>query len=49
VSVELGEAGDGRTVMRFEQRGSQSQAQASAAHYGWSRFFDRLAERLAAG
>jgi uncharacterized protein YndB with AHSA1/START domain len=49
VSVELLEAGDGRTEMRFEQRGALSPAQTSAARYGWSRFFDRIAERLAAG
>lgn len=49
VSVELGQVGEGGTEMRFEQRGSLSPAQASAARYGWSRFFDRLAERLAAG
>jgi uncharacterized protein YndB with AHSA1/START domain len=49
VIVELDEVGEGRTEMRFEQRGSLSPAQTSAARYGWSRFFDRLAERLAAG
>jgi uncharacterized protein YndB with AHSA1/START domain len=49
VIVELGDVGEGRTEMRFEQRGSLSPAQASTARYGWSRFFDRLAERLAAG
>jgi uncharacterized protein YndB with AHSA1/START domain len=49
VIVELVEVGEGRTEMRFEQRGTLSPAQTSAAHYGWSRFFDRLAERLAAG
>jgi uncharacterized protein YndB with AHSA1/START domain len=49
VIVELVEVGEGRTEMRFEQRGSLSPAQTSAARYGWSRVFDRLAERLAAG
>jgi uncharacterized protein YndB with AHSA1/START domain len=49
VIVELGDVGEGRTEMRFEQRGSLSPAQTSGARYGWSRFFDRLAERLAAG
>jgi uncharacterized protein YndB with AHSA1/START domain len=49
VIVELGDVGEGRTEMRFEQRGSLSPAQTSEARYGWSRFFDRLAERLAAG
>ena len=48
VTVELAEVRGGRTEMRFKQRGSLSPAQASAARYGWSRFFDRLAERLAA-
>lgn len=50
VAVELEDAGDGRTQMRFEQSGgSLSPEQAAGARYGWSRFFDRLAERLAAG
>ena len=49
VIVELVEVGEGRTEMRFEQRSSLSPAQTSAARYGWSRFFDRLAERLTAG
>jgi uncharacterized protein YndB with AHSA1/START domain len=49
VVVDLREVGEGRTEMRFEQRGSLSPAQSGAARYGWSRFFDRLAERLAAG
>ena len=48
VMVELRKAGEDRTEMRFEQRGSLSPAQSNAARYGWSRFFDRLAERLAA-
>ena len=49
VTVDLREVGEGRTEMRFEQRGSLSPAQTSTAHYGWSRFFDRLAQRLAGG
>jgi uncharacterized protein YndB with AHSA1/START domain len=49
VIVDLGDVGEGRTEMRFEQRGSLSPVQTSEARYGWSRFFDRLAERLAAG
>jgi uncharacterized protein YndB with AHSA1/START domain len=50
VVVELKDAGDGRTEMRFEQDGgSLSSAQAAGARYGWSRFFDRIAGRLAAG
>ena len=49
VIVELAEVGEGRTEKRLEQRSSLSAAQTSAARCGWSRFFDRLAERLAAG
>jgi uncharacterized protein YndB with AHSA1/START domain len=49
VIVELGDVGEGRTEMRFEQRGSLSPGQTSAARYGWSRSFDGLAKRLAAG
>jgi uncharacterized protein YndB with AHSA1/START domain len=48
-TVELEELGDGRTEMRFEQHGSLSPDQARAARYGWSRLFDRIAERLTAG
>ena len=48
VSVAFAELGEGRTEILFVQRGSLSPAQASAARYGWSRSFDRLAERLAA-
>jgi uncharacterized protein YndB with AHSA1/START domain len=49
VSVELVDAGDERTEMRFAQRRSLSPAQSSVARYGWSQSFDRLADRLAAG
>lgn len=49
VLVELGDVGEGGTEMRFEQRGSLSPAQAAAARYAWSRSFDCLAGRLAAG
>ena len=49
VSVAFAEVGEGRTGMRFEQNCSLSPAQASVARYGWTRSFDRLAERLAAG
>jgi uncharacterized protein YndB with AHSA1/START domain len=49
VIVELAEVAESRTEMRFEQHGSLSPAQTSAARYGWSRFFDRLAERLTDG
>ena len=48
VSVAFRELGEDRTEIRFLQRDSLSPAQASAARYGWSRSFDRLAERLAA-
>jgi uncharacterized protein YndB with AHSA1/START domain len=48
VTVELEDVGDGRTEMRFEQRGSLSPDQARSARYGWSRFFDRIAGRLGA-
>jgi uncharacterized protein YndB with AHSA1/START domain len=47
VIVELEDLGDGRTEMRFEQRGRMSAAQYKAAGAGWSGFFDRIAERLA--
>jgi uncharacterized protein YndB with AHSA1/START domain len=49
VTVELDDAGDGRTEMRFEQDGALSPDQARTARSGWSRCFDRFAERLAAG
>ena len=47
VMVELNEAGEGATEMRFEHGGSLSPAQLAAIRYAWSRSFDRLAERLA--
>jgi uncharacterized protein YndB with AHSA1/START domain len=47
VIVDLRDLGDGRTEMRFEQRGPQSAAQYLRAERGWATFFDRLAERLA--
>jgi uncharacterized protein YndB with AHSA1/START domain len=47
VSVELNELGDGRTEMRFEQRGGGlSPKEYERAGQGWSGFFDRIAERL---
>jgi uncharacterized protein YndB with AHSA1/START domain len=46
VIVDLVDLGDGRTEMRFEQRGPMSAAQIRAAGAGWQRFFDRIAERL---
>jgi uncharacterized protein YndB with AHSA1/START domain len=47
VIVVLTDLGDGRTEMRFEQRGRMSADQYEAAGQGWSTFFDRIAERLA--
>jgi uncharacterized protein YndB with AHSA1/START domain len=48
VIVELIDLGDGRTEMRFQQRGHLTAAQYKETGDGWSTFFDRLAERLAA-
>jgi uncharacterized protein YndB with AHSA1/START domain len=48
VTVVLTDLGDGRTEMHFEQRGSLSPEVYEAAKQGWARFFDRIAERLAA-
>jgi len=47
VTVDLRDLGDGRTEMRFEQRGGMTPEQYRAAGAGWSGFFDRIAERLA--
>jgi uncharacterized protein YndB with AHSA1/START domain len=47
VIVILVELADGRTEMRFEQRGSMSPEQYERATSGWSGFFDRVDERLA--
>jgi uncharacterized protein YndB with AHSA1/START domain len=49
VIVVLNELGDGRTEMHFEQRGHMSAQQYRAAGQGWSTFFDRMDEDLAAG
>jgi uncharacterized protein YndB with AHSA1/START domain len=49
VTVVLADLGDGRTEMRLEQRGRMSAEQYERAGQGWSSFFDRIAERLAAG
>lgn len=46
VIVDLTDLGDGRTEMRFEQRGEMSAGQYEAAGQGWGTFFDRMAERL---
>jgi uncharacterized protein YndB with AHSA1/START domain len=48
VTVVLVDLGEVRTEMRFEQRGSLPQEVYEAAEQGWSGFFDRIAERLAA-
>jgi uncharacterized protein YndB with AHSA1/START domain len=49
VTVVLADLGDGRTEMRFEQRGSLPPEMYERAGQGWSIFFDRIAERLAGG
>jgi len=46
ISVVLTDLGDGRTEMRFEQRGRMSAEQYERAGEGWSTFFDRIAARL---
>jgi uncharacterized protein YndB with AHSA1/START domain len=46
IIVELRDLGDGRTEMRFEQRGEMAAAEYLRAQRGWGRFFDRMAERL---
>jgi uncharacterized protein YndB with AHSA1/START domain/DNA-binding transcriptional ArsR family regulator len=48
VLVDLIDLGDGRTEMRFEQRGGMSAQAYRAAGAGWSGFFDRIEERLTA-
>ncbi len=49
VIVVLVDLGDGRTEMRFEQRGHLAAKQYERAAQGWGIFFDRMAERLAVG
>jgi uncharacterized protein YndB with AHSA1/START domain len=46
VIVDLRDLGDGRTEMRFEQRGGMAAEQYLRAQRGWGTFFDRMAERL---
>ena len=46
VTVVLSDVGDGRTEMRFEQRGHMRPEQYKRAEQGWGGFFDRIAERL---
>jgi len=49
VTVVLTDLGDGRTEMLLTQRGGGLSAEEyERAGQGWSRFFDRIAERLAA-
>jgi uncharacterized protein YndB with AHSA1/START domain len=48
VTVELVDLGDGRTEMRFEQRGGMTPEQYERAGQGWGTFFARMDERLAA-
>ena len=47
VSVALGDLGDGRTEMRFEQRGHLEPDEYDRARNGWGTFFARIDERLA--
>jgi uncharacterized protein YndB with AHSA1/START domain len=47
VSVILTDLGDGRTEMRFEQRGHQRPDEYDYTQQGWGAFFARLDERLA--
>lgn len=49
VTVVLTDLGDGRTEMRFEQRGELPPEVYERTKQGWGMFFDRVAERLAAG
>jgi uncharacterized protein YndB with AHSA1/START domain len=46
VIVALTDMGDGRTEMRFEQRGHMAAKQYERAEEGWSSFFDRIDQRL---
>lgn len=47
VTVLLIDLGDGRTEMRFTQRGRMAPEEYERAGAGWSGFFARMAERLA--
>jgi uncharacterized protein YndB with AHSA1/START domain len=49
VIVDLVDLADGRTEMRFEQRGRRSAEAYERTRQGWGTFFDRVAERLAEG
>ena len=48
VIVVLTDLGGGRTEMHFQQQGRMSAEQYERAGKGWTGFFDRMAERLAA-
>jgi uncharacterized protein YndB with AHSA1/START domain len=48
VTVLLIDLGDGRTEMRFEQRGHMSPDAYDRSQTGWGTFFARLDDRLAA-
>jgi uncharacterized protein YndB with AHSA1/START domain len=47
ITVVLTDLGDGRTEMLFQQRGDLPAEVYERAEQGWSKFFDRMAERLA--
>ena len=47
VTVVLADLGDGRTKMRFEQRGHMRPEQYERTEQGWGKFFERIDERLA--
>lgn len=47
VLVTLTDLGDGRTEMSFQQRGLMSPEQYEGTGQGWSKFLERIAERLA--
>ena len=46
ITVVLSDLGDGRTEMRFEQRGHLTPEHYEGTARGWGSFFDRIAERL---
>jgi uncharacterized protein YndB with AHSA1/START domain len=49
VTVDLADLGDGRTEMRFEQRGHMGPDAYERTRSGWGGFFDRIDERLREG
>jgi uncharacterized protein YndB with AHSA1/START domain len=49
ITVVFTDLGDGRTEMLLDQRGRRSPEQYERTKQGWGSFFDRMAERLAAG